>query len=94
MVSPEPKQPDAGRIPGSLGSITLFDIPVRFHFTFWLALIWLVFIGFGGKHSAAGLALYVIAIFLSILLHELGHALIARRFQIRTLEVVMLPSGD
>jgi Zn-dependent protease/CBS domain-containing protein len=93
MVSPEPNQPAPGRIPGSLGSITLFEIPVRFHFTFWLALIWLVFIGFGGKHSAAGLALYVISIFLSILLHELGHALVARRFRIRTLEIVMLPLG-
>jgi Zn-dependent protease/CBS domain-containing protein len=83
----------AGRIPGSLGTITLFGIPVRFHFTFWLAIIWLIAIGASGDHSLPGMAIYVLAIFGSILLHELGHALAAVRYKIKTLEIVMLPLG-
>lgn len=93
METTDPKQPGGSRIPGSLGTVTLFGIPVRFHFTFWLFIVWLIFIAAGGKHSTAGLALYILAIFISILLHELGHSLVARHFRIRTLEIVMLPMG-
>ena len=39
------------------------------------------------------IALYVLALFASVLLHELGHALAARRFGVRTLEIVMFPIG-
>lgn len=93
MDEPIEKSPPSGRIPGALGSITLFGIPVRFHFTFWLAIIWLIFIGASGKHSPLGLSLYITGICASILLHELGHAFAARHYQIRTHEIVMLPLG-
>lgn len=93
MEKTEHKQPAPGRIPGAVGSITLFSIPVRFHFTFWLAVVWLIFIGANGTHSVPGLSLYVLAIFASILLHELGHAFAARYYRIETLEIVMLPLG-
>src|SRR6185295_15498972 len=36
---------------------------------------------------------YILALFGSVLLHELGHALVARRFGIRTVEIVMFPIG-
>lgn len=88
------ESPPAGpRVPGSLGVIRVFGVPVRFHFTFWLVVVWLIFVGAGGSQSLAGTAAYVLSLFLSVLLHEGGHAFAARRYGIRTLEIVMLPLG-
>jgi Zn-dependent protease len=84
------KQP---MIPGTMGSVRVFGVPVRMHFTFLLLLVFLLFIGVGGQQSGAVTALYVLALFGSVLLHELGHALVARRYGIRTLEIVMFPIG-
>lgn len=90
--TPAPHRP-AGRVPGIAGSVRLFGVPVRFHFTFWLLVIWLVVMTADGSQSWAGAALFVLGLFASILLHEAGHALAARRFGIATQEIVMLPIG-
>jgi len=79
--------------PGSIGSLTLFGVPVRMHFTFVLLLVFLLFIGIGGSQSAATTVVYIVALFGSVLLHELGHTLAARRYGIRTIEIVMFPIG-
>lgn len=76
-----------------MGLFRLFGVPVRFHFTFWLLVVWLIFLGSEGKQSMAGTALYIFGLFGSVLLHEAGHALAARRFGIQTMEIVMLPLG-
>lgn len=92
----ESKQPPEHRpefIPGSIGTVTLFGVPVRFHFTFVLLLVFLLFIGIGAKQSGAFTALYILALFASVLLHELGHTLAARHYGIRTIEIVMFPIG-
>jgi len=78
---------------GSVGVFRLFGVPIRLHFTFLLLLIFLVSIGIGERQSGASTALYILALFGSVLLHELGHALVARRFGIRTVEIVMFPIG-
>jgi len=78
---------------GSLPGIRLFGVPVRLHFTFVLLLVFLLFIGIGDRQSGAMTALYVLALFASVLLHEVGHTLVARRYGIRTLEIVMYPIG-
>lgn len=80
-------------IAGTVGVVTVFGVPVRLHFTFLLLLVFLLFIGIGGRQSGAMTALYVLALFASVLVHELGHALVARRFGVRTLEIVMFPIG-
>ncbi len=80
-------------IPGSVGTVKVFGVPVRLHFTFVLLLVFLIFIGVGGHQSGATTALYIGALFASVLLHELGHAAVARRFGIRTIEIVMFPIG-
>jgi Zn-dependent protease len=86
-------QPEPARIPGSVGTIPIFGVPVRFHFTFVLLLIFLLSIGIGDRQSGASTALYIVALFASVLLHELGHTLVARRYGIRTIEIVMFPIG-
>src|SRR6516165_2278809 len=63
------------------------------HFTFVLLLVFLLFIGIGGSQSAATTVVYIVALFGSVLLHELGHTLAARRYGIRTIEIVMFPIG-
>lgn len=91
--SPSKQEQSGPRFPGTLGSVEIFGIPVRFHFTFWLIVVWLIVIGSKGAQSAAGTTIYILAIFGSVMLHELAHALVARRFGIQTIEVVMLPIG-
>lgn len=89
----QPSKQDTTRFPGTLGQFNVSGVPVRFHFTFWIGLIWLIFIGVGGQQSVAGNTIYVVSLFASVLLHEAGHAVVARRFGIGTLEIVMLPLG-
>lgn len=89
----QPSTPDSHRLPGTLGQFHVAGVPVRFHFTFWIGLVWLIFIGVGGEQSLLGNTIYVTAIFASVLLHEAGHAVVANRYGIRTVEIVMLPLG-
>lgn len=93
MNEQEPVQPPQLRISGSLSVFTLFGIPIRLHLTFVLLLVFLLFVGIGGSQSAASMVLYVLALFGSVLIHEFAHAIVARRFGIRTTEIMMLPFG-
>jgi Zn-dependent protease/CBS domain-containing protein len=77
-----------------LGRIAGVDISV--HATFLLLLAW---IGIGhylhrGRAGdvVAGLG-FVVALFGIVVLHELAHALVARRYGIRTREIMLLPIG-
>ena len=88
----EPQPAERG-ISGSVGHLRLFGIPVRFHFTFVLLIIYLVVLALDKAESSSATVIYVIALFASVLFHELGHALVARRYGIRTLEILMLPIG-
>src|SRR2546423_6782023 len=78
---------------GSVGVFTIFGVPIRLHFTFVLLLVFLLVVGIGEKQSGASTAIYILALFGSVLLHELGHAAVARHFGIRTMEIVMFPIG-
>ena len=86
-------QPKQAFLSGSIGVITIFGVPVRLHFTFVLLLVFLLFIGLGGQQTGLTTAVYIVALFASVLLHELGHTLVAKRYGIRTLEIVMYPIG-
>ncbi len=71
-------------------------IRVQIHATFAILLVWLgVRAWMDDPSPAAVLAglVFVIAIFGCIVLHELGHALMARRFGIRTRDITLLPIG-
>ena len=76
-----------------LGS--LFGIPVYLHFTFLLLLgfVALTRLVYGGIGAAAGALLLVSSVFGLVVMHEMGHALAARRFGIGTRDVTLLPIG-
>lgn len=78
---------------GALGRFTIFGIPVRLHFTFLLLVAFLVMLGSDEGQSFAGNALYILALFMSVFLHEVAHAMMARRYGIRTAEILLLPLG-
>src|SRR5436190_15499463 len=77
-----------------LGKVAGID--VFMHATFPLLLIWAGFNGYILRHNWndawVGIA-FVAVIFAIIVLHELGHALTARRFGIRTRDITLLPIG-
>lgn len=71
-------------------------IDVRMHITFLLLIGWLALIYWRqGQSIAAALAgvIFILAIFLCVVLHEFGHALAARRYGIRTRDIILLPIG-
>jgi Zn-dependent protease/CBS domain-containing protein len=73
-----------------------FGIQIRVHATFLLLLVWVA-----GTHLmqrqgwtlALGGVVYVLAIFAIVVIHELAHALMARRFGIGTRDILLLPIG-
>src|SRR5690625_1005818 len=70
-------------------------ITVRLHTTFLLLLIWIGvghYLAGGLPAALQGLA-FIIAIFGSVLLHEFGHALAAKRYGIETPDITLLPIG-
>ena len=71
-------------------------IDVYIHFTFVLLLAWVAleyYFAYGNAAQAVGGLVFVLALFGIIVLHELGHALTARRFGIQTRDITLLPIG-
>jgi Zn-dependent protease/CBS domain-containing protein len=71
-------------------------IDVYLHFTFLILLGWVALEHFYAGEGLAGAVagvLFVLALFGVIVLHELGHALTARRFGIPTRDITLLPIG-
>ncbi|MCC6264856.1 MAG: M50 family metallopeptidase [Bryobacterales bacterium] len=85
--------PVESRMPGTLSVGQFFGIPLRFHFTFVLLFAFLITISLAGAQSWVGNTIFIAAIFASVFVHEMGHALVSRRYGIRTLEIVMFPIG-
>ncbi|MGE0867873.1 MAG: site-2 protease family protein [Kofleriaceae bacterium] len=75
---------------------TVFGIPIRVHVTLLLLLAWIAtsawLYGLGPRATLAGIVM-VAMVFAIIVIHELGHALMARRFGIRTRDILLLPIG-
>jgi Zn-dependent protease len=75
---------------------TIFGVAVRVHLTFPLLLLWIATLEFAKgsdwRKIAAALG-FTVAIFVMVVLHELGHALAARKFGIRTRDITLLPIG-
>ena len=77
-----------------IGRIAGIDVYV--HPTFLLLLAWVAWSHYS-EHGSVAEAFYgvvfIIALFGIVVLHELGHALTARRYGIRTRDITLLPIG-
>lgn len=77
----------------SLYLVTVAGIPIFLHFTFILMLIFIGLVEVRDNNPLFGGVFFVLCIFASVALHELGHALMARRFGIKTDDIVLYPIG-
>ncbi len=68
---------------------------IKVHVTFLLLLGWYAFAAWRTDGPAAALdgVQFLLALFGCVLLHEFGHILMARRFGVRTPDVILLPIG-
>jgi len=75
---------------------TVAGIPIRIHITFFLILFLGAYQWYGLTGTLVGalfgLALMIL-LFVCVILHELGHSLVARRFGVPVREIVLLPLG-
>lgn len=78
----------------NLGNV--YGIKIKVHWTFFFLILWVVFdeLKRGAKiDSILFNIVFVLAVFLCVVLHELGHALAAKRFGINTKKITLLPIG-
>lgn len=78
----------------SLGSIS--GIKIIVHWTFFFLILWIVFDELkrgGTTQSVLFNVAFVLAVFMCVVLHELGHALMAKRFGVNTKKITLLPIG-
>ncbi|MEY8837489.1 site-2 protease family protein, partial [Cribrihabitans sp. XS_ASV171] len=68
---------------------------LRVHVTFFLLLAWVGFAAYaeGGPAAALDNVLFICALFACVVAHEFGHALMARRYGIKTPDITLLPIG-
>ena len=75
---------------------TLFGIRVELHVTFLLFVGWIAVaqgLFTGNAQAALSAVVLLLLVFACVLLHELGHALTARRYGITTRDIILLPFG-
>ncbi|MEX2381322.1 MAG: site-2 protease family protein, partial [Opitutales bacterium] len=77
-----------------LGSIAGIGIFVHWTFSLIIIFVLLLYLG-GGQPVGVALTgvLFVLGVFVCVVLHELGHALWARRYGIHTRDIILLPIG-
>ncbi|HLQ24052.1 MAG TPA: site-2 protease family protein [Gemmatimonadales bacterium] len=68
---------------------------IKVHITFLALLAWFALQGYnaGGTSAALDRTIFTLGVFTCVLLHEFGHILVARRFGVRTPDVILLPIG-
>ncbi|MCO5295772.1 MAG: site-2 protease family protein [Fimbriimonadaceae bacterium] len=78
----------------SIGKVLGIDL--RIHAAFPLLLVWAGWTGYALRSSwadAREAVVFVLLLFAVVILHELGHAMAARRYGIETRDITMLPIG-
>ncbi len=74
----------------------VYGIELKIHFTFLLLIGWvmLMYLNQGQSLASAIVGIsFLLAIFACVILHEFGHSLAARKYGIKTRDIVLLPIG-
>lgn len=77
----------------SFGVGRVLGIPIRLHLTFLVLVGWLVWEASRQGREAIPELVLVLLLFVFVVLHELGHAMMALLCDVRTSEIVLLPIG-
>lgn len=81
---------------GALKLGSVYGIKIEVHWTFTLLLIWVAFLEIQEGADMDRILLneaLILVLFVCVVLHELGHALTAKRFNIGTRKIMLLPIG-
>ncbi|OAB27204.1 hypothetical protein SAMN05444395_104155 [Flavobacterium fryxellicola] len=81
---------------GSFKLRKIADIGIFVHWTFTLLILFIIFIKYRAGQSATQIflsVLFISSLFITIILHALGHALAAKRYDIKTKDSTLLPIG-
>lgn len=71
-------------------------IKIFIHWTFFILIIWIIGTGIFKGDNAKQILFsvgFILTVFLCVVLHELGHALVAKHFKYRTRDIILLPIG-
>ena len=82
-----------GPQPWSLRIGRLLGVPLRVHLTFFLLLLWFGKVSQDSGRGFVGGVVYIVLLFACVVLHELGHAVVARRWGVVTRDIVLYPFG-
>ncbi len=75
---------------------TLFRIPVYVHWSFGLIILFIIYTALSegmNIQQIVAFSLYVLSVFICVIMHEYGHALMARKYHIPTKDIIILPIG-
>lgn len=71
-------------------------IKIFIHWTFLILVLWVIQVQIFQRQGIIGILVnlsFLIAVFTCVVLHELGHAITARRFNSKTRDIILLPIG-
>ena len=75
---------------------TISGIPVLLHWTLGLFVMFFIWVAYQGSFDVAKLGYllgFIICLFICILLHEFGHSLTAKRYGVKTKDIILSPIG-
>ena len=80
----------------SFNILNVANIPIKVHWTFGFFFLWIIYLGNRTGMSYQGvlrLAIFALVLFACVVLHELGHSLTARRYNVQTKDIIISPIG-
>jgi len=80
----------------SLSFPKIAGINIYIHWTFSLIILWIIYVNFRAGLNAVQIGwsvFFVLSLFVCVTLHELGHALAAKRYGIKTKDITLYPIG-
>ena len=82
----------------SLKLFTIRGIPIRVHGSFLLILVWAAWLGFNTRSAGWPLGVlfwvvFTLLLFVCVVLHELGHSLVAQLFGVTVQDITLWPIG-